>query len=151
LLGEFLSWMQDRKAPVFVAATSNNVLVLPPELIRKGRFDEIFFVDLPNAAERRAILALHLAKRKRDPKQFDLDALVAEADGYSGAEIEAAIQASLYASFTDKKPLTTATVVEAIRDSVPLSTTRAEDIARLRAWARDRAVAASATDSATGK
>ncbi|MDP9269101.1 MAG: AAA family ATPase [Acidobacteriota bacterium] len=151
LLGEFLSWMQDRKAPVFVAATSNNVLVLPPELIRKGRFDEIFFVDLPNAAERRAILTLHLAKRKRDPRQFDLDALVAAAEGYSGAEIEAAVQASLYASFTDKKPLTTETVAEAIRDSVPLSVTRAEDIARLRAWARDRAVAASLADSAAAK
>jgi len=148
LLGEFLSWMQDRKAPVFVAATSNNVLVLPPELIRKGRFDEIFFVDLPNAAERRAIFTLHLAKRKRDPKQFDLDALVAEAEGYSGAEIEAAVQASLYAAFTDKKPLTTQTVIEAVRDSVPLSTTRAEDVARLRAWARDRAVPASLADSA---
>jgi hypothetical protein len=148
LLGEFLSWMQDRKAPVFVAATSNNVQVLPPELIRKGRFDEIFFVDLPNAVERHAIFALHIAKRKRDPKQFDLDALVAAAEGYSGAEIEAAVQASLYASFTDHKPLTTETILDAVRDSVPLATTRAEDIEQLRSWARDRAVAASATDSA---
>ena len=147
LLGAFLSWMQDRKSPVFVAATSNNVQALPAELIRKGRFDEIFFVDLPNAAERRAIFALHLAKRKRDPKQFDLDTLAREAEGYSGAEIEAAVQASLYAAFTDKKPLTTETIIEAIQDSVPLSTTRAEDIADLRAWARDRAVPASLADT----
>ena len=122
--------------------------MLPPELLRKGRFDEIFFVDLPNAAERCAIFALHISKRKREPKQFDLDQLAAAAEGYSGAEIEAAVQASLYASFTDKKPLTTETIIEAVRDSVPLSTTRAEDIAELRAWARDRAVAASAADSA---
>jgi SpoVK/Ycf46/Vps4 family AAA+-type ATPase len=148
LLGEFLSWMQDRKAPVFVAATSNNVLVLPPELIRKGRFDEIFFVDLPNAAERRAIFTLHIAKRKRDPKQFDLDQLVPAAEGYSGAEIEAAVQASLYASFSDKQPLTTATIVAALRETVPLSVTRAEDIARLRQWARERAVPASLADAA---
>ncbi|HTK95092.1 MAG TPA: AAA family ATPase [Terriglobales bacterium] len=152
LLGAFLSWMQERSAPVFIAATSNNVTVLPPELIRKGRFDEIFFVDLPNAAERRAIFTLHLTRRKRDPKQFDLDALVAAAEGYSGAEIEAAVQASLYASFTDKQPLTTATVLAAVRDTVPLSTTRSEDIDQLRAWARERAVPASSPDArAAGK
>jgi ATP-dependent 26S proteasome regulatory subunit len=152
LLGAFLSWMQDRAAPVFIAATSNNVTVLPPELIRKGRFDEIFFVDLPNAGERQAIFALHLARRKRDPKQFDLAALAAAAAGYSGAEIEAAVQASLYASFTDKNPVTTQSLLAALRDTVPLSTTRSEDIEQLRDWARERAVPASAPDAqAAGK
>jgi hypothetical protein len=148
VLGEFLSWMQDRKAPVFLAATSNNVMALPPELIRKGRFDAIFFVDLPNAAERRAVLAIHLAKRKRDPKQFDMDKLVAASQGYTGAEIEAAVQASLYASFTDQQPLSTQTILDALEDSVPLSVTRGEDVAELRAWARERAVAASLPESA---
>jgi len=143
LLGSFLGWMQDRKAPVFVAATSNNVNVLPPELIRKGRFDEIFFVDLPNPAERRAICTLQLARRKLDAKGFDLEKLVAASEGYSGAEIEAAVQSAMYASFSDKKPVTTATVLEALASTVPLSTTRAEDIEQLRGWARERAVAAS--------
>ena len=152
VLGEFLSWMQDKKTPVFLAATSNNVMALPPELIRKGRFDEVFFVDLPNAVERRAVLTIHLSKRKRDPKTFDMDQLVAASEGYSGAEIEAAVQASLYASFTDQKPLSTQTVLEALEDSVPLSVTRGEDIAALRAWARERAVPASlAEGAAAGK
>ncbi len=145
LLGSFLGWMQDRKAPVFVAATSNNVNVLPPELIRKGRFDEIFFVDLPNPAERRAIFTLQLKRRKLDPKAFDLEKLVAASEGYSGAEIEAAVQSAMYASFSDKKPVTTDMVLEALGSTVPLSTTRAEDIERLREWARERAVPASAT------
>jgi len=144
LLGSFLGWMQDRKAPVFVAATSNNVNVLPPELIRKGRFDEIFFVDLPNSVERRAICELQLKRRKLDPKAFDLGTLVAASQGYSGAEIEAAVQSAMYASFSDKKPVTTAMVLEALGSTVPLSTTRGEDIERLRVWARERAVPASA-------
>jgi len=144
LLGSFLGWMQDRKAPVFVAATSNNVSVLPPELIRKGRFDEIFFVDLPNAAERRAIFTLQLARRKLDAKAFDLEKLVVASTGYSGAEIEAAVQSAMYAGYADKTPVTTAMVLEALASTVPLSTTRGEDIARLREWARERAVPASA-------
>jgi SpoVK/Ycf46/Vps4 family AAA+-type ATPase len=147
LLGSFLSWMQDRKSPVFVAATCNNVTVLPPELMRKGRFDGIFFVDLPNTAERKAIFTLHLAKRKRDPKGFDLDQLAAAARGYSGAEIEAAVQSAMYAAYAAKSPMTTETVQEELKNTVPLSATRAEDIDQLRAWALQRAVPASATDS----
>ena len=92
LLASFLSWMQDRKAPVFVAATCNNVTVLPPELIRKGRFDELFFVDLPNQAERKQIFSIQLTKRKRNPAEFDLEKVAAAAKGYSGAEIDAAVQ-----------------------------------------------------------
>jgi AAA+ superfamily predicted ATPase len=147
LLGAFLSWMQDRKAPVFVAATCNNVSALPPELIRKGRFDELFFVDLPNPAERKQIFAIQLTKRKRNPLDFDLDLAASAARGYSGAEIEASIQAALYAVFSSRRTLTTQSLVEAMQATVPLSTTRAEEIEALRDWASKRAVRASAADA----
>src|ERR1700758_501892 len=147
LLASFLSWMQDRKAPVFVAATCNNVSALPPELIRKGRFDELFFVDLPNQAERKQIFSIQLAKRKRNPADFDLDKVAAAAMGYSGAEIDAAVQGALYAAYSDKKPLSTQLLLEALGQTVPLSTTRAEEIVALRAWAGTRAVPASVPDS----
>ncbi len=143
LLGSFLSWMQDRAAAVFIAATSNNVTVLPPELIRKGRFDELFFVDLPQTQERRAIFSLHLARHKQNPAGFDLDCLAAAAKGYSGAEIDAAVQTAMYASFSTKKPLVTEDIVQAVRSTVPLSATRAEEIQSLRRWAQQRAVPAS--------
>lgn len=146
LLGAFLSWMQDRKAPVFVAATSNNVTVLPPELIRKGRFDELFFVDLPNIAERKAIFEVQLKRRTFDPARFDLAQLVAAANGYSGAEIDAALQSAMYACFSDKKQMCTEVIVAEIRNTVPLSLTRAEELAKLRAWAKQRAVPASSAD-----
>lgn len=148
LLGSFLSWMQDRKAPVFVAATCNNVTVLPPELIRKGRFDELFFVDLPNQAERKQIFSIQLAKRKRNPAEFDLDKVAVASKGYSGAEIDAAVQGALYAAYSEKKPVTTQLLIDALGQTVPLSTTRAEEIEALRQWARTRAVPASAQDSA---
>ncbi|HEY6369697.1 MAG TPA: AAA family ATPase [Candidatus Sulfotelmatobacter sp.] len=135
LLASFLSWMQDRKAAVFVVATCNNVTVLPPELIRKGRFDELFFVDLPNQAERKQIFAIQLAKRKRNPADFDLDKVAAAAKGYSGAEIDAAIQAGLYAAYSEKMPLSTQSLLDALTQTVPLSTTRAEEIQTLRNWA----------------
>jgi SpoVK/Ycf46/Vps4 family AAA+-type ATPase len=143
ILAAFLSWMQDRKAPVFVAATCNNVSALPPELIRKGRFDELFFVDLPNQAERKQIFAIHLARRKRNPAEFDLDRVAAAATGYSGAEIDAAVQTALYAAFAGKQNLTTQALLEALKATVPLSTTRSEEIQALRQWARLRAVPAS--------
>jgi SpoVK/Ycf46/Vps4 family AAA+-type ATPase len=148
LLGSFLSWMQDRKAPVFVAATCNNVTVLPPELIRKGRFDELFFVDLPNQAERKQIFSIQLAKRKRNPAEFDLDKVALASKGYSGAEIDAAVQGALYAAYSEKKPVTTQSLIDALGQTVPLSTTRAEEIEALRKWARTRAVPASVQDSA---
>ena len=148
LLASFLSWMQDRKSAVFVAATCNNVTVLPPELIRKGRFDELFFVDLPNQAERKQIFAIQLAKRKRNPAEFDLERVAAAAQGYSGAEIDAAVQTALYAAYSEKAaPLTTQLLVDALAQTVPLSTTRAEEIQALREWARTRAVPASAQES----
>jgi SpoVK/Ycf46/Vps4 family AAA+-type ATPase len=146
LLASFLSWMQDRKAPVFVAATCNNVSVLPPELIRKGRFDELFFVDLPNQAERKQILAIQLTRRKRNPADFQLDRIAATARGYSGAEIESVVQTALYFAYSQKQQLANEHLLEAIRATVPLSTTRAEEIESLREWAAKRAVPASIPD-----
>ena len=162
ILAAFLSWMQDRKAPVFVAATCNNVSVLPPELIRKGRFDELFFVDLPNQPERTQIFAIQLAKRKRNPGEFDLDRLAVAAQGYSGAEINAAVQAALYAAFSEGRTISagaggatgqslpphgpclmTEHILSALAQTVPLSRTRAEEIEALRGWAARRAVPAS--------
>jgi ATPase family associated with various cellular activities (AAA) len=143
LLASFLSWMQDRKAPVFVAATCNNVNALPPELIRKGRFDELFFVDLPSQAERKQIFTIQLSKRKRNPADFNLDQVAAAAGGFSGAEIESVVQTALYAAYSQKQPLTTQHLLAAIQATVPLSTTRAEEIEALREWAEKRAVPAS--------
>jgi SpoVK/Ycf46/Vps4 family AAA+-type ATPase len=147
LLASFLSWMQDRKAPVFVAATCNNVAVLPPELIRKGRFDELFFVDLPNQSERKQIVTIQLTKRKRNPANFDLDRIAAAAQGYSGAEIDAAVQGAMYAAYSQRTDVTTQALLDALKSTVPLSTTRAEEIAALRDWARDRAVPASLAEA----
>jgi hypothetical protein len=144
LLASFLSWMQDRKAPVFVAATCNNVSALPPELIRKGRFDELFFVDLPNQDERAQIFSIQLIKRKRNPADYELEKIAAAAKGYSGAEIDAAVQGALYAAYSEKKPLCSQSLLDALAQTVPLSITRAEEIASLRDWARTRAVPASA-------
>jgi hypothetical protein len=144
LLASFLSWMQERKPAVFVAATCNNVTVLPPELIRKGRFDELFYVDLPSEEERKQVLAIQLAKRKRDPQNFDLDRIAAAAKGFSGAEIESAVQTALYTAFARKQEVGNDDLLKALASTVPLSVTRAEEIAELRAWAKDRAVWASA-------
>jgi len=143
LLASFLSWMQDRKPAVFVAATCNNVTVLPPELIRKGRFDELFFVDLPSAAERKQIFAIQLTKRKRNPDDYDLNRVAEAAKGFSGAEIESAVQTALYAAFARKQELSNDDLLTALSSTVPLSVTRAEEIAELRTWAKDRAVWAS--------
>ena len=147
LLASFLSWMQERKSPVFVAATCNNVTVLPPELIRKGRFDELFFVDLPSAAERRQIFTIQLAKRNRAPASYDLGRIALAAKGFSGAEIESVVQTALYAAFAQKQELSSEHLLAAIASTVPLSVTRAEEIADLRAWARNRAVWASAPEA----
>jgi ATPase family associated with various cellular activities (AAA)/AAA+ lid domain len=143
LLASFLSWMQDRKAPVFVAATCNNVNALPPELIRKGRFDELFFVDLPNQEERKQIFAIQLTKRKRKSADYDLDRVATAAKGFSGAEIESAVQTALYAAFSRKQELSNDDLLHALETTVPLSVTRAEEIAELRDWAKTRAVWAS--------
>jgi len=147
LLASFLSWMQERKSAVFVAATCNNVTVLPPELIRKGRFDELFFVDLPSADERKQVFSIQLTKRKRDPADYDLDRVAAAAKGFSGAEIESAVQTGLYSAFSRKQELSNEDLINALSSTVPLSITRAEEIAELRAWAKDRAVWASVPET----
>jgi SpoVK/Ycf46/Vps4 family AAA+-type ATPase len=144
LLASFLSWMQDRKAPVFVAATCNNVSALPPEVIRKGRFDELFFVDLPSQPERKQILALQLSKHNRETVTFDLNRIATAARGFSGAEIEAALQSALYMAYSKKEELSTQILIDVISQTVPLSVTRAEEIGAQRAWAKTRAVPASA-------
>ena len=146
LLASFLSWMQERKPAVFVAATCNNVSVLPPELIRKGRFDELFFVDLPSVDERKQVLSIHLTKRKRNPADYDLDRVAAAAKGFSGAEIESALQSALYAAFARKQELNTEDLLTALSSTVPLSITRGEEIATLRDWAKERAVWASSPE-----
>ncbi len=149
LLASFLSWMQERKSAVFVAATCNNVTVLPPELIRKGRFDELVFVDLPSVDERKQVFSIQLTKRKRDPADYDLDRVAEAAKGFSGAEIESAVQTGLYAAFSRKQELSTEDLLTALSSTVPLSITRAEEIAELRAWAKDRAVWASSAEGET--
>lgn len=136
LFGTFLTWLEDRTAPVFVAATANDIRHLPPEFTRKGRFDEIFFVDLPSQRERASIFNLHLARRGRDPQSFDLTALAEAAKGYSGAEIEAAVVDGLYRAFDDGvRPLAEKDLHAALDATVPLSKSRATDIARLHEWA----------------
>ena len=142
IFGTFLAWLQDKKESVFVIATANDISKLPPELLRKGRFDEIFFVDLPDPEARERILDIHLRKRKRDPEKFDIAALVARTDGFSGAEIEQAVVSALYTAFSREEDLSTSSLIEEIELTKPLSVTMAERIASLRDWARDRAVPA---------
>lgn len=145
VLGIFLSWMQERAGDVFVVATANDVAKLPPEMLRKGRFDEIFFVDLPDAPTREAIFRLHLSRRGHDPAVFDLEALSAATEGFSGAEIEQVLISALYQSFADGTTLATDTLLDEARATVPLSRTRSEELTGLRQWARSRAVNAGAT------
>jgi len=142
MFGQLLTWMQDHAAPVFLVATANDVSALPPELMRKGRFDEVFFVDLPSAEARRRIIEIHLAKRKRDPKQFDLDTLAAKSEGFSGAEIEQAVVSALYAAFAEDRELTGDDLAAELAGTQPLSVLMAEKVADLRAWAQGRCVPA---------
>ncbi len=143
IFGTFLTWMQEKTAPVFIVATANDISQLPPELLRKGRFDEIFFIDLPQQTERESIFAIHLAKRNRRPEDFDLTTLAEEANGYSGAEIEMAVVEGLYKAFAHDREIEDRDIIKAIHATVPLSTTMAERIAHLRQWANDRARPAS--------
>ncbi len=142
LLATLLTWMQDRESGVFLAATSNNITVLPPEMMRKGRFDEIFFVDLPNGEVRGALFELHLKKRGRDAATFDLAKLAAGSEGFSGAEIEQVIVAGLYTAFAQKQQLTTDVLLAEIHATQPLSVTRAEEVEAIRQWAKTRAAPA---------
>lgn len=138
LFGSFLTWLQEKSAGVFVVGAANNLFGVPPELLRKGRFDEIFFVDLPRPDERENIFRIHLKLRKQDPDTFDLKALAQATEGFSGAEIEQAVISALYRSLQQKQPLTTEAMTEAAQSTVPLSTTRREDIEEIRAMAKGR-------------
>lgn len=142
VLGMFLTWMQDRKGDVFIVATSNDVTRLPPEFLRKGRFDEIFFLDLPDFEVRKAILEIHLKKRGGDPQTLDLTALAEATEGFSGAEIEQAIVAALYSALSENVVLSTDLLLGEVKCTRPLSITRAEDISAMREWTRGRAVSA---------
>ena len=143
VFGTFLTWLSEKTASVFVVATANDISELPPELLRKGRLDEIFFVDLPGEEERREIFSIHLQKRGRKLELFDLEALAAATPGFSGAEIEEAIISGLYDAFYDQSELNQEYVVRSLLETVPLSRTMEEKIASLRAWADGRARAAS--------
>ena len=154
VFGTFLTWMQDKTAPVFVIATSNDISALPPELLRKGRFDEIFFVDLPTKREREKIFRLHIEKRiKGSPVSHQVQPegpvcgeLAALSEGFSGAEIEQAVISAMYEAFFGDRGLTDEDLKKSIRETVPLSVTQAEQIRELREWAATRAVLATARE-----
>ena len=140
MFGSFLTWLQEKQHEVFVVATANDLSILPPELLRKGRFDETFFVDLPNADEREAIWTIHLKLRKQDPSQFYFHRLVEATEGFSGAEIEQVVIAALYRGLHLKRPLDTELLVKEISETVPLSISRREDMQKLREMCRGRFV-----------
>ena len=143
VLASFLTWMAEKQSPVFVVATANDISALPPELLRRGRFDELFFVDLPSHAERMEILGIHLKARGRDPENFDLEQLADEAERLSGAEIEQAIGQGLYTAFSEDRELSEADIVNAIGETIPLYDTYEDRIKELRDWARLRSRSAS--------
>ncbi|MEJ2396284.1 MAG: AAA family ATPase [Candidatus Thiodiazotropha sp.] len=142
ILGTLLTWMAERSSRVFLVATANDIEMLPPELLRKGRFDEIFFVDLPDAEVRKEIFRIHLAKRGHETEQFDLERLQAASEGFAGAEIEQAVVAALYASYAAQETLSTEHIQTEVEQTKPLSVLMAEKIAYLRAWAASRTVSA---------
>ena len=142
-LGTFLTWMQEKEKPVFVVATANEIRQLPPELLRKGRFDEIFFVDLPDAHERLEILDIHLRRRGRNPGLFDLTLVVEECERYSGAELEQLVIAAMFRAFSHNRELDTEDLMEASREIIPLAVTMDDRLKELRDWARSRARPAS--------
>ena len=143
VFGTLLTWLSEKTSSVFVIATANDVSALPPELLRKGRLDEIFYLDLPNDLERREVFRIHLAKRGRDPNGFDLAQLARLSDTFSGAEIEESIISSLFDAFSAGTELDTATIAASLTATVPLSKTMSEELNRLRSWAQGRARPAS--------
>ena len=138
LMGQFLTWMQEKRSPVFVVATANSVTALPPEMLRRGRFDELFFVDLPNYHERKSIFEIHMRKRDLDPLDFNINHLSESAEGYSGAEIEQSVVTALVETFNDGRTMTQKDLDDSVADTVPLSVTMEEKIFELREWARSR-------------
>lgn len=140
VLGTLLTWMAEREQPVFVVATANDISRLPPELVRKGRFDELFFVDLPDSNTRQEIFRIHLDKRQLNVGSFDLESLAQASDGFSGAEIEQAVVAAIYTSRASDADVTTDTLLEELYKTAPLSQVMAERLSALRAWAQERGV-----------
>jgi ATP-dependent 26S proteasome regulatory subunit len=143
VFGALLTWMQEKTAPVYIVATSNDIESLPPELLRAGRFDDIFFVDLPTIVERSEIWSIHIAKTGRDPEGFDIASLAEASASYTGAEIEAAVGEALYVGFDEDREITTDDLLVAIQGRVPLTSTMREQIDGLRKWAASRAKPAS--------
>jgi SpoVK/Ycf46/Vps4 family AAA+-type ATPase len=142
MFGTLLTWMQDHRQPIFLIATANDIERLPPELMRKGRFDEIFFVDLPGPEEREAIFAIHLRKRGRDKAVFDMARLTAASENFTGAEIEQAVISGLYAAYAEKGDCTTDHILTSIRTTRPIAVVMRERVDNLRTWARGRCVMA---------
>ncbi len=140
VLGTLLTWLSEKRKPVFTVATANDITRLPPEMVRKGRFDEIFFVDLPSAQNRRDILAIHLRKRSLDPAGFDLEALAAAAAGFSGSEIEQAIVSAMYAAHAQGGALSQVELLAEIRQTKPLSVVMSEKVEEIRRWSEGRTV-----------
>jgi SpoVK/Ycf46/Vps4 family AAA+-type ATPase len=151
VFASFITWLQEKTTPVFVIATANNVLQLPPELLRKGRFDEIFFCDLPDREDRQQIIDIHVRKKKRDPGQFDMDKLLEATVDFSGAELEQAVVAALYDAFDTGNDLTTEGLLHTLKEMVPLAITMREQIESMREWARTRARMASARNRTPAK
>jgi AAA+ superfamily predicted ATPase len=142
MFGSLLSWMQDHRHPIFLVATANDISALPPELMRKGRFDEVFFVDLPTFEARMNILLIHLVRRERDPAQFDLVQLAEASEGFNGAELEQAILGAMYGAYQEGGQLEGRHILEEMSRTRPLSVLMAERITELRDWAADRCVSA---------
>jgi hypothetical protein len=140
IMGTLLTWMSERRKSVFLVATANEINRLPPEMVRKGRFDEIFFVDLPSPQNRRDIIIIHLRKRCLEPSEFDLDALVEATQGFSGSEIEQAVVSAMYSAHALGRGLSQEDLIAEIRQTRPLSVLMAEDVTELRDWAADRTV-----------
>ena len=135
----FLTWMQEHQTPVFLAATANDVSALPPELLRKGRFDDIFFVDLPELEDRQDIFSIHINKRKRDATTYDLVALAKASESFTGAEIEGAVMSAMYEAFDDGREFDTNDILDAVGETIPLAVMMKERILELREWAKLRA------------
>lgn len=153
VFGTILTWMQEKTAPAFVVATANDITALPPELLRKGRFDEVFFLDLPTEAERKEIFAVHILKRRRLPDAYDLDRLAQASRGYVGSEIEQAVIDAMYIGFNEnRREFSTEDILAALRKQVPISISQRENVERLRDWLREgRAQSASFRDTTTAE
>ncbi len=143
VFAHFLTWMQERRAPIFVAATANRIDLLPAEMIRRGRFDQVFFVDLPNEEERKQIFRLHLLSRGKGPSSFDFITLARATKGWNGAEIEQAVVSGIAEAFDEDRDITMDDLYRQINLTIPLSTTMQEQMKHLRSWAQKRAINAS--------